>query len=93
MFILDLSVYLLSYLEAETITAKKGSLTFTTRVSQRCLRDGLLPWEEGRPQRHNRGAQLKNVFNIIELMRLYEGKDSTPWFPSWLLIPSQSLAH
>lgn len=92
MFILDLSVYLLSYLKAETITAQKGSLTFTTRVSQRCLRDGPRPWE-GVGRRHDHGARLENVFNITELMRLREGKDSARWFPSWLLIPRQSPAR
>lgn len=40
MFILDLSVYLLSYLKAQTITAKRGSLPFTAGLSQRCLCDG-----------------------------------------------------
>lgn len=74
MFILDLSVYLHRYLKAETITAKKGSRTLTVRVSQRYLRDVLLLWEEAGRRETERG---KNVFNITELMRLYEGKDST----------------
>lgn len=48
------------------------------------LRWVLLPWEEGRTRR---GAQIENVFNITELMRLEEGRDSPRWFPNWLLIP------
>lgn len=80
-FILDLSVYLLSYLRARTIRAKKGALT------EMLLRWVLLAWEEGRTRR---GGWLENVFNITELMRLEEGKDSPHWFPSWLLIPRQS---
>lgn len=62
-FILDLSVYLLSYLEAETITAQKGSLTFTPRLSQRCLWDGLLPRRRA-ARRHSRGVRPKNVLNV-----------------------------
>lgn len=44
-------------------------------------------FEMGAPAPGGRGAWIENVFNITELMRLGEGKDSPRWFPSWLLIP------
>lgn len=84
----------LSWIEVYTCsvicTDNNGSEALpSTRSSLRWfLRWVLLAWEEGRTRR---GAQLENVFNITELMRLEEGRDSPRWFPRWLLIPRQSL--
>lgn len=68
MFILDLSVYLLSYLKAETITAKRGSLPFMQGSHRGACALGCGAAREAAEPRPANPAG--NVFNIMELMRL-----------------------